>query len=196
MTGTRDALEQLRSTLAGVLAFDDAMLCSDDELLLTMGELEALGRLVDAHRAVCAGEVAERSRIELGDQRLSERKGCRSAVELIERVTQVSGFEARRRIALGAATRARAGFTGEPVGAVFPVVAAALAAGGLGADAAGTIIRELDRTRTVADPARFAAAEQALVAKTGRRPTTSGRCVAAGSGSAAPVTGWSRCLAS
>src|SRR5215207_9686795 len=179
MTGTRDVLEQLRSTLAGVLGFDDAMLWSDDELLVIMGELEALGRLVDAHRAACAGEVAERSRVELGDQRLSERKSCRSAAELIERVTQVSGFEARRRIALGSATRARSGFTGEPIAAAFPAVAAALAAGALGADAAGTIIRELDRTRPVAEPASFAAAEAALVAEaTGRGDGAPLRCTA------------------
>ncbi|RXZ68027.1 HNH endonuclease signature motif containing protein [Agromyces albus] len=165
MTGTREALEQLRSTLAGVLAFGDARLWSDDELLVTMGELEALGRLVDAHRAAFAGEIAERSRVELGEQRLSARKGCRSAAELVERVTQASGFEARRRIALGSATRARSGFTGEPIEAVFPLVAAALAAGELGADAACTIIRELDRTRTVADPVALATAEQALVAE-------------------------------
>ena len=154
MTGTRDALEQLRSALAGVLGFDEASGWSDDELLANLGALEALGRLVDAHRAACAGEVAERSRVELGDQRLSTRMGCRSAVELVERVTQVSAFEARRRIALGSATRVRSGFTGEPIEAAFPHVAAALAAGELGADAAGTIIRELDRTRTGRRPGR------------------------------------------
>ena len=105
--------------------------------------------------------------------------GCRSAVELVERVTQVSAFEARRRIALGSATRARSGFTGEPIEAVFPQVAAALAAGELGADAAGTIIRELDRTRTVADPAALATAEQALVAEaTGRGDGAPVRCTA------------------
>ena len=109
MTGTRDALEHLRSVLAAVLRFDEASGWSDDELLANTGALEALGRLVDAHRAACAGEVAERSRVELGDQRLSTRRGCRSAVELLERVTQASAFEARRRIALGSATRARAG---------------------------------------------------------------------------------------
>ncbi|GAA1814632.1 HNH endonuclease signature motif containing protein [Agromyces neolithicus] len=169
MTGTRDALEQLRSTLADVLGFDDAAGWSDDELLTNMGALECLGRLVDAHRAAFAGEVAERSRLELGAERLSSRKGCRSAAELIERVTQASAFEARRRIALGTATRARAGFTGEPIAAQFPLVASALAAGDLGADAASTIIRELDRTRPVADPVALATAEQALVAEaTGR----------------------------
>ena len=103
--------------------------------------------------------------VELGAERLSSRKGCRSAAELIERVTQASAFEARRRIALGSATRARAGFTGEPIEAQFPLVAAALAAGDLGADAASTIIRELDRTRPVADPVALATAEQALVAE-------------------------------
>src|SRR5215207_6588665 len=105
MTSTREALEQLRSALA-VLRFDAASGCSDDELLATMGALEGLGRLVDAHRAAFAGEAAE----------------------LIERVTQVSAFEARRRVALGSATRARSGLSGEPIEAEFPLVAAALAA--------------------------------------------------------------------
>jgi hypothetical protein len=179
MTGTRDALEQLRSALAGVLGFDEASGCSDDELLATMGAVEALGRVVDARRVALAGEVAERSRVELGDQRLSTRRGCRSAAELLERVTQVSGAEARRRIALGSATRARSGFTGEPIEAAFPHVAAALAGGDLGTDAAGTIIRELDRTRPVAHPASFAAAEEALVAEaTGRGDGTPLRCTA------------------
>ncbi|MBT2516855.1 DUF222 domain-containing protein [Streptomyces sp. ISL-90] len=179
MTTTRDALEQLRSALAGVLAFDAAPGCSDDELLATMGALEAVGRVVDAHRAAYAGEVAERSRVELGDQRLSTRRGCRSAAELVERVTQVSGVEARRRAALGSATRAGVGFTGEPLEPQYPLVAAALAGGELGADAAGTIIRELDRTRPVADPASFAAAEQALVTEaTGRGDGAPVRCTA------------------
>src|SRR5215207_6740442 len=120
MTSTREALEHLRSAFADAVRFDAASGCSDDELLATMGVLEGLGRLVDAHRAACAGEVADRSRVELADQRLSARKGCRSATELVERVTQVSSFEARRRITLGPATRARSGFSGEPIAAAFP----------------------------------------------------------------------------
>ena len=64
MTSIREALEHLRSAFAGVLGFDAASGCSDDELLATMGALEGLGRLVDAHRAAFAGEVAERSRVE------------------------------------------------------------------------------------------------------------------------------------
>jgi 5-methylcytosine-specific restriction protein A len=165
MTGIPDALEQLRSTLGEVLRFDDGARLSDDDLIVAMRALESLGRLVDAHRAAFAGEVGERSRAELGDQRLSTRRGCRSAAELVERVTQVSAFEARRRIVLGSATRARVGFSGESIDPEFPAVAAALAGGELGSDAAGTIIRELDRARPHADRLAFAAAEQALVAE-------------------------------
>lgn len=93
MTGTRDSLEHLRSAFGAALPFDAASGWSDHELLTNTAALEALGRLVDAHRAAAAGEVAERSRVELGDQRLSTRRGCRSAAELVERVTQASASE-------------------------------------------------------------------------------------------------------
>lgn len=164
MTAVAEALEQARSTLVDALRFDDAARWSDDELLAVTASIEVVGRVVDAHRAACAGEIDERSRAELGSERLSSRRGCRSASELVERVTQVSGGEARRRIALGASTRGRVGFTGESLEAVFPGVAAALAEGVLGADAAGTIVRELDRPRRVAGAVAFAVAERELVA--------------------------------
>ncbi|WP_173923271.1 HNH endonuclease signature motif containing protein [Agromyces sp. Marseille-P2726] len=179
MTGIPEALERLRSALAGVVGFDEPARWSDDDLLAVTAAVEAVGRVVDAQRAAIAGEVAERSRVELGDQRLSTRRGCRSASELVERVTQVSGVEARRRITLGSASRARVSFTGEPLEAEFPGVAAALAAGELGADAAGTIVRELDRSRRVADPVTFAAAEHELVAAaTGTGEAATVRCTA------------------
>lgn len=179
MTSPRDAIERLRSALAGALPFDAASAWTDADLLQVMGVLEALGRLVDSRRTALAGEVAERSRAELGDQRLSARRGCRSAAELVERVTQASGAKARRRILVGTATRVRAGLTGEPAEAMFPQVAAALAAGELGADAAGMIIRELDRARSVADPLRFAVAETTLVAEaTGHGDGGPVRCTA------------------
>ncbi|WP_369816495.1 DUF222 domain-containing protein, partial [Agromyces sp. Root81] len=144
-----------------------------------MGALEGVGRLLDAHRAVFAGEVAERSRVELDGQRLSARKGCRSAAELIERVTQVSGAEARRRITVGVTTRGGTGLTGQTVPPQHPHLAAALADGVLGLDVAHTIIRELGRTRTVADPARLDAAEHALVEQaTGNGESAPVRCTA------------------
>ncbi|WP_139417947.1 HNH endonuclease signature motif containing protein [Agromyces laixinhei] len=179
MTGITEALEDLRVSLQRVMGFGDPAGWSDDELLAETAAIEAMGRVVDARRVACAGEVGERSRVELGGERLSTRRGCRSAAELLERVTQVSGAEARRRIALGMATRARSGLTGEMMPARFPEVAAALAEGELGADAAATIVRELGATRNVADPAGLQAAEHELVG------------AAVGSGDSVPV----RCTA-
>ncbi|WP_173923365.1 HNH endonuclease signature motif containing protein [Agromyces sp. Marseille-P2726] len=163
MTELPEALEPVRSALLELFEFDAARDWSDDELLVAMAAVESIGRVVDAQRATIAGEVADRSRVELGSERLSTRMGCRSASELIERVTQVSGAEARRRVALGSATRPQAGLGADSYDARFPQIGAALAAGEIGADAAATIIRELDRTRRVADPARLAVAEGELL---------------------------------
>ncbi|WP_235511486.1 DUF222 domain-containing protein, partial [Agromyces sp. Root81] len=179
MAGIPEALEQVRSVLDAALDIDSPRGLGDDELLLAVGALESVGRLLDAHRAAFAGEVAERSRVELGAARLSARKGCRSPVELLERVTQVSGAEARRRVTVGSASRWRTGLTGEALEAQYPHLAAALGAGELGLDAAATIVRELGRTRTVADVARLDVAERELVDQ------------ATGTGDAAPV----RCTA-
>ena len=99
--------------------------------------------------------------------------------ELVERVTQASGSEARRRITLGQATRASTGLTGEPIDAGFPQVAAALAGGELGLDVAGVIVRELERARVVAGAAATAVAEAALVAEaTGHGDGAPVRCTA------------------
>ncbi|WP_022894796.1 HNH endonuclease signature motif containing protein [Agromyces subbeticus] len=164
MTEFAATLYEVRTSLLDVVRVGEMGGWSDDELLAATAAFEAVGRVVDAHRAACAGEVAERSRAELGGERLSARRGCRSASELLERVTQASGAEARRRIVLGTATRPRAGLTGEPLPARFASVAAALAGGELGADAAGTIIRALDAPSRVADPIALATAERELVA--------------------------------
>ncbi|HWM17926.1 MAG TPA: DUF222 domain-containing protein [Microbacterium sp.] len=174
-----DRLTQLRRALSGVFRFDDPVGWRDDDLLTITGAVEAVGRVVDAHRAAVAGEIAERSRTELADGRLATRRSCRTAAELIERVTQVSGAEARKRINIGTATRARNGLTGHTMPAEHPHVATAMAEGTLGADAAAVIVRELGRARPVADPHRLGTAERELVDQ------------ATGTGDAAPI----RCTA-
>ncbi|MGW9630251.1 DUF222 domain-containing protein [Agromyces sp. NPDC055520] len=193
MAGTRDAeietldacpdatldacLDAVAAMLAGVLASAAPRGLGDDELLSAMGALERVGRLLDAHRAGYAGEVAERSRVELGSERLSARKGCRGPGELIERVTQVSGAEARRRVLVGAAARARTSLTGDPMPAAYPHLAAALATGAVGLDAAHMIVRELGRVGSLphVDPFDVEIAEQYLIE------------TATGSGDGAPV---------
>ena len=66
-----------------------------------------------------AGEVAEASRNELGKCGLAARKGCRNSAELMERVTQISGDTARKRIKTGRAVRARLSLSGERLPAEF-----------------------------------------------------------------------------
>ncbi len=165
MDPTRDQLEQLSSMLASAFADRSPAIRTDDGLLVEARTIEALGRLVDAQRVAVAGEIAERSRAELGDARLSARRGCRSAVELLERVTDASAAECRRRLALGTATRERVALNGAPLPAPFPAVAAALADGAVGLDAAAVVVRELERAQAVADPAAMATAERCLVAE-------------------------------
>ena len=183
MTGTRDALdalEQLRSALAGVLAVRRGI---------------RVVRRRTARQPGCArGARPARRCASRGLRRRGRRafpgRARRSApldphgVPLGGRARRAgdAGLGVSRRGGAshsGRRTRARSGFTGEAIEAAFPQVAAALAAGELGTDAAGTIIRELDRTRPVADPASFAAAEQALVAEaTGRGDGAPVRCTA------------------
>ncbi|TFC32652.1 hypothetical protein [Cryobacterium sp. TMT2-14] len=77
----------------------------DDGLLQVTTAVEVLGRRVDALRVAAAAEVADRSRPELGTGQLSAKRGCRTAGELLERLTLVSGPTAGRRMRLGTQLR-------------------------------------------------------------------------------------------
>ncbi len=68
---------------------------SDAALLAEQVALAAERRRVDARFAEVAGEITRRSRRELGIRGLAVREGARSPEELIQRVTGVSGREAR-----------------------------------------------------------------------------------------------------
>ncbi|TFC26198.1 hypothetical protein, partial [Cryobacterium sp. TMT2-18-2] len=63
----------------------------DDGLLQVTAAVEVLGRRVYALRVAVAAEVADRCRPELGTGQLSAKRGCRTAGELLERLTLVSG---------------------------------------------------------------------------------------------------------
>src|SRR5665648_760511 len=144
---------------SAVAGMDDAAVVR----LLT--EVEAVGRRVDALRVALAGEVAERSRRELGREGLAARLGCRNAVELVQRTTGASGPTVNRRIRLGAATRASVGLSGAPVPPRFESVAAALHAGRLGFDSAAAIVDTLSPALRVAAARDVAVAEASLVAE-------------------------------
>src|SRR5665647_170120 len=153
------AVQVLALRPSAVAGLDDAAVVR----LLT--EVEAVGRRVDALRVALAGEVAERSRRELGRAGLAARLGCRNAVELVQRTTGASGPTANRRIRLGAATRTSTSLTGTPVPPRFESVAAALDAGILAFDSAAAIVDTLSPALRVAGARDVAVAEAALAAE-------------------------------
>src|SRR5690554_1697415 len=144
---------------------------ADDALLSTTGSLERLGRLVDARRTEAAGEVKHRSRTTLGSASLAVRKGCHDAVELLRRVTLASQVTVRRRLNLGADTRAEQVLTGELLPPRFPHIATALACGQLGVDSAAAMTVELAPAMARAEVTAVHLAEAELVAAaTGATP--------------------------
>jgi hypothetical protein len=164
MTSSAILLKQATAALGELARVDRANL-SDAELIEVLRAEESVGRLLDASRVLSAGEVAERSRWELGSDGLSMKHGHRKPVHFVEQVTRVSQTEAARRIRVGLAIRPRTWFTGETRPPERPKVAAALTAGELGVEAAAAIIGCLRQAElgTPADPEHVDAAEAALV---------------------------------
>lgn len=165
-----DPLQQAL-VLLGEIAAQPTLSLSDEDLCALTSGIESAGRLVDATRLAVAAEIDDRSRFELGKEGLSYRLGHRRGVHLVEQLTRVSQAEATRRIRVGSALRPRVGLTGEVLPAAFPQVAASVAAGAMGVDAAAVVTRCLGQAdRNGADPAHIEAAERELVDEAVRVP--------------------------
>src|SRR6201999_2372563 len=162
-----EIFDQIRQAtdLLSDLARVDRSTISDADLVAMLAAEEAAARFLDTSRVLTAGEVAERSRYELGSEGLSMRYGQRKPVDLIEQVTRTSKTEAARRIRIGEAVRARQSFLGESLPPARPVVAEAMRAGELGVDAASNVIGYLKQATkgSQASPENMDAAEAALV---------------------------------
>ena len=128
-----------------------------------LSAVEDLGRRVDAARVGAAAAVGSRARNGLGHDSLAWKLGCQGQVDLITRVTRVSGREATRRLRLGD------NVTDRMSGAMllppyYPAVAAGLTSGALGVDAADAIVTALDQVGPRVAPDDLHTAERALVA--------------------------------
>jgi hypothetical protein len=165
--------EVMKAALAQAFPAGSLPSAGDDALLAQGAALEQVGRLLDARRVEWAGEVAERSRKELGSGSLAARKGCRTVVELVQRVTRISGATAARRLKLGSETRPQLSLAGIPFPARFPRVSQALTDGVIGVDAAQAITAGLTPTLDRVAIDDLAVAETELVAAaTGTSPET------------------------
>jgi hypothetical protein len=158
------ALQALANATADLVRPGEVAGLADDDLLVVTAAVEALGRRVDALRVHCAGELAERSRRELGPDRLSAKKGCRTPAELIARVARVAESTAARRIRLGSEIRVRTSLVGEDLPPRFECVAASLGSGELGVDSAQVITAALASIRLRVDPDEWMTAQRHLVA--------------------------------
>jgi hypothetical protein len=164
MTKILDLLEQAEAALSEAARIDRTTL-SDDELVAALKCDERVGRLSDSSRVLDAGEVAERSRYELGASGLSMRLSERKPANFIEQVTRISQAEANRRVRIGLAIRPRQSMLGELLPPKRPIVAEAMVNGLVGIDTAATIIYSLEQAArgSEATPENMDAAELALV---------------------------------
>jgi hypothetical protein len=162
------ALKRMSSQLQNLMVSIDVDGLSDAEVVALTQTVEAAGRPVDAARVRTAAVVGYRSRTGLGNESLAWRLGASHQGDLLTRLTLTSTPEMKRRLALGekVAPRMMGGVVLKPV---FPVVAAALAAGELGVDSATEIVKALsDYTvhgRFDADRDQVDRAEADLVAR-------------------------------
>jgi hypothetical protein len=142
MTAILDLLAQAEAVLSDVARVDRALL-SDVELVAVLAREEDVRRHLDASQVLTAGDVADRSRYELGAEGLSMRYSQRKPVDFIEETTRVSKAEASRRVRIGVAVRPRQSLIGEVLPPERPIVAEAMVAGVLGIDTAATILHSL-----------------------------------------------------
>jgi hypothetical protein len=164
MTAILDLLAQAEAVLSDVARVDRATL-GDHELVAVLRAEEKVGRFIDTSRVLSAGEIAERSRYELGAEGLSMRWSERKPVNFIEQMTLTSQAEAARRVRLGQAIRTRQSMLGERLPPERPILAEAMIDGLLGIDTAATIIYSLKQAAhgSNATPENMDAAELVLV---------------------------------
>ncbi|GAA0994374.1 HNH endonuclease signature motif containing protein [Subtercola frigoramans] len=138
----------LRAAVEAVMSsggFGAAAPCglADEELLAWAVAGEALLRCAEGIVVEAAGELAERSKREHGDDRLTVKHGCADVVSLISGLTGVSKKTAAGRVRLGTAVRSSMSVVGLVNESNFPSVQEALRSGRLGVDSAQVITRML-----------------------------------------------------
>lgn len=161
MTRITQLAERAAAAAASVLAgLADIEAMGPQEWADAVGEVEALGRIVDAARVTAAGAAASAGR---ALPVVVEALGARGGADALAGCAGISEREARRRIVLAEAVTASASMTGAFLAERFPVLAAAMHEGRVGIDAAGVIVRELDAVRIRANIDDLDAAERGLV---------------------------------
>ncbi len=165
------AVATLRALALAAVGDRSVAMLTDDALCTFVSMVEEAGRLVDTLRVVGAAEVDSRSDPALGTDGLAARLGCVKPGLLIEQLTRVSQGEAARRVRIGRAVARRQTLGGAPQPALRPLLAAAMASGEVGLDAAGQIIRCLADAAPSIDSDLLTAGEENLTQAARDEPT-------------------------
>ena len=150
---------------AGVACIDPSLVpgLTDAVLLSSLEAAFERRRADDAAISRLAGEVAERSRPELGVDGLARRSGHANAAQLVMAMGRVGKWDADRFCKVGAATAARFSLAGEKLPPQFETLAVGVNNGVVTVEAASHIITQLNAARSNADTEAMVAAETALV---------------------------------
>lgn len=138
-----DRREIARAWLAELADADRLTRLDDEALVRDLTELAEVGRLADAGQGFAAGQVAQRSRKELGVRRICAAQGFATPEELVSRVSRSSKADAARRIRQVEPLLPAPSTSGQAAGAAFPVLRAAVSAGLMSPNVAHVITRAL-----------------------------------------------------
>lgn len=143
---------------------------SSPGLVRVLESATRLRRRVDAILTRVADEVAKRSGPEFGTEGLAKQRGFANPARLIASLTGGTPAEASRFISVGAATRTRSSFAGEPLPPKHPHARRGLDDGSLSLDAAAMITSMLARVTRRAEPDLLDRCESTLVVLAGSSP--------------------------
>ena len=149
-------------TMASSESAADVSAMSDHGLVAVTEALAGLSKRVDALTVRCAAGLTRRSPSEAGNDGLVRRLGHSTPAGLIATVKGARYSDAVKLIAVGEATEPRSAFSGERLPPRFPHVAAGLAEGRLGVEAAAVITTFLTRVSMRASTDDLVRAEQFL----------------------------------
>ena len=129
LLATLDTLDEGLAALVGEAA-ESLWSGTDDEIVALLQVVARIGRRVDALSVEAVGEVGERSRNLVRDERMTSRFGCRSTGELVQRATLCDARAAAKLERASRATyRERALTTGQPLPGQYPALRLALLGG-------------------------------------------------------------------
>lgn len=155
----------LGGTVNEALSDHGLRVATDESLLEVMAVAARVARRAEALLIEGAAQIDYRSSVPVRDERMSTRFGCRSAGELVQRVTQVSSRSAADLVKAGRAViRETAPSSGEVLPADYPAMRAALAAGHIGVDGVLAVTAPLAGVASAAGRAALLAAEEELAA--------------------------------